>query len=167
MATNTKNYLGSRALALVAASVILAPALIGCGSVNGPEAQGGGYGNQTAPMGGQPQKKGMSTKTKLVLLAGAAGLYYMYKKNKEKRAQMAQGGGNTGSYPAGIPNQQLYLSKNGRVYYRDPNNPRNVIWVSPPQGGFQVPESEAQEYQQFRGYNGQNTGRDLVGLGFD
>ena len=49
----------------------------------------------------------MSTKKKLVLLAGAAALFYMYKKHQAKAGQQIQ----------------YYRSKNGRVYYREPNNP--------------------------------------------
>lgn len=87
----------------------------------------------------------MSTGKKVMLLAGAAALYYMYKKNQEKKAQ-----GQLQGQP------QYYLSKNGRVYYRDQNN--QAHWVTPPAQGFQVPYDEAQQYSQFQGYNGQSTG---------
>jgi hypothetical protein len=48
----------------------------------------------------------MSTGQKVTVLAGAAALYYLYNKHKN-----AQGEGKTGRY---------YRSKNGRIYYRDP-----------------------------------------------
>lgn len=99
----------------------------------------------------QPPKRGMSTTTKVVLLAGAAAAYYMYNKNKQKRAQ-----GDT-SQP------QYYLSKNGRVYYRDPSG--RAVYVTPPQGGYRVSEQEAAQYRDFQGYDGRTDGRTLLDLG--
>ncbi|MBD2694991.1 hypothetical protein [Anabaena catenula] len=95
----------------------------------------------------QPQaKKGLSTGQKVAILAGAAALYYIYNQHKN-----AQGEGVQGKY---------YLSKNGRVYYRDAQG--RAHWVTPPQEGIRVPESEAQRYSDFQGYNGRTTGRDLT-----
>lgn len=74
----------------------------------------------------------MSTGQKLAVLAGAAALYYMYKKH-----QNAKGTG---------PQGQYYRSKNGGVYYRDAKG--NPVWVQPPAGGIQVPASEAEQYEQ-------------------
>src|SRR5436305_14235873 len=73
----------------------------------------------------------MSTGKKMALLAGAAALIYLYNKHKN-----AQGTGPQGKY---------YLSKNGRVYYRDARG--NAIWVTPPASGIQVPQDEALAYQ--------------------
>jgi hypothetical protein len=99
------------------------------------------------PPASQPQaKRGLSTGQKVAILAGAAALYYIYNKRKN-----AQGAGPEGKY---------YLSKNGRVYYRDAQN--RAHWVTPPPEGIQVPESEAQQYRDFQGYNGRTTGRDLT-----
>ncbi len=81
-------------------------------------------------------------------MGGAAALYYIYNKQKN-----AQGEGEKGKY---------YLSKNGRVYYRDEQ--KRAHWVTPPPGGIRVPESEAQKYSDFQGYNGRTTGRDLTQL---
>jgi hypothetical protein len=72
----------------------------------------------------------MSTSKKLALLAGAAALIYLYNRHKN-----AKGAGAAGKY---------YLSKNGRVYYRDAKG--NAIWVTPPSGGIQVPAEEAAFY---------------------
>ena len=80
----------------------------------------------------QPQAKGMSTGTKVVLLAGAAATYYLYKKHQNARGTGASG--------------QYYRSKNGRVYYRDANG--NPVWVTPPAEGIRVPASEAPMYEQ-------------------
>lgn len=99
-----------------------------------------------------PTKTGVSTTQKVVLLAGAAALYYMYKHH-----QAAQTGQN-----ASGPDSQYYLSKNGRVYYRDADH--RAHWVTPPTEGVRVPESEAGEYRQFQGYDGSTNGRDLAGI---
>lgn len=98
----------------------------------------------------QPEvKKGLSNTQKVVLLAGSAALYYLYNKHKNSQEQGPQG--------------QYYLSKNGRVYYRDAEH--RAHWVTPPAEGIRVPENEAQQYRDFQGYNNSATGRDLVGLG--
>jgi hypothetical protein len=104
--------------------------------------------------GSRPQAKteGMSTGTKVVLLAGAAAAYYMYKKHEHAAA-------------ASGPDSQYYLSKNGRVYYRDADH--RAHWVTPPAEGIRVPESDANEYRQFQGYEGRADGKDLAGLGND
>lgn len=97
----------------------------------------------------QPEaKKGMGTGQKVALLAGAAALYYMYNQHQNASKEGAQG--------------KYYLSKNGRVYYRDAEN--RAHWVTPPAEGIRVPESEAQQYRQFQGYNRSSTGRDLTGI---
>lgn len=103
--------------------------------------------NNPAP-GAQPQeakKKGLSTGQKIAILGGAAALYYLYTKHKDKQEKGAQG--------------KYYLSKNGRVYYRDAQN--RAHWVTPPAEGIRVPESEAQKYRDFQGYNNKETGRTL------
>jgi hypothetical protein len=95
----------------------------------------------------QPQAKpGLSNRNKvLITLAGAAALYYLYNRQKNAQGSGAQG--------------QYYLSKNGRVYYRDAQG--RPVWVTPPPGGIRVPESEAIPYRDFQGYNGRSDGRDL------
>lgn len=93
----------------------------------------------------------MSTKSKVIVLAGAAALYYLYKHHKNATAQGEEG--------------QYYLSKNGRVYYRDAEH--RAHWVTPPAQGIQVPANEAAEFEQFQGYDNRSTGRDLQNLGTD
>jgi hypothetical protein len=93
----------------------------------------------------------MSTKQKVVLLAGAAALYYMYKKHQAKAAGAGQ-------------KIQYYRSKNGRVYYREPNNPRQVHWVTPPAQGYRVPADEAADYSGIEGYNNSRSGRGIDDL---
>jgi|SwirhisoilCB2_FD_contig_111_1389325_length_1163_multi_4_in_0_out_0_2 hypothetical protein len=149
-----------RLTALLLALCLLLPLLTACGGpkesgANLPpidDTRGGTVTPSTAPAGVPPQQHtGLSNKQKVVLLVGAAALYYMYKKHRDAQNQPA--------------NVQYYLSKNGRVYYRDANH--QAHWVTPPAQGIQVPADEAQDYRDFQGYNNQNTGRDLVGIGND
>lgn len=147
----------SNRLALLACMTIATQSLVGCGG-----SQEAGMSNlppvddtRNGSTYSQPaeRKAGMSTGKKVALLAGAAAMYYMYKKNQDNQKR-----GNT-SEP------QYYLSKNGRVYYRDKDH--RAHWVTPPTEGIRVPAEEAQQYQDFQGYEGRSTGRDLVGLGTD
>ncbi|RYG44440.1 hypothetical protein EON79_14890 [bacterium] len=154
-----RTILYGKGAALAACAVLVAPIVAGCGGpaqntsgANLPpiDASQGGARAQGFPAQNPPQKQGMSTGTKVAILAGAAALYYMYNKNKQKRAQ----GDN--SQP------QYYLSKNGRVYYR--NNTGQAVWVTPPQNGIQVPYQEAQQYSSFQGYNNSQSGSTLLDL---
>ncbi len=161
MTSRMQRWTRSKGMMLCASLVMVAPMIAGCGSgsnsstVGAKQAPVDDYaGGRAQNLPTQPQqKKGMSTGTKVAILAGAAALYYMYNKNKQKRAQ------NVNSEP------QYYLSKNGRVYYRDKTG--RAHWVTPPAQGIQVPYQEAQQYKQFEGYNWNTSGRDLVGLGSD
>jgi hypothetical protein len=105
-----------------------------------------------APRPAAQTTSGISTKEKLVLLAGAAALYYLYKKHQNAAATTGQAG-------------QYYLSKNGRVYYRDAEH--RAHWVTPPANGIAVPAEEAAAFSQFQGYDNRPTGRDLSGLAAD
>jgi hypothetical protein len=120
----------------------------GCGGGGGrsipPPVDDSRSGNRQGPLGA-PVAEGMSTGRKMVMLAGAAALYYMY-----KRQQSATGDG---------PNGQYYLSKNGRVYYRDAEH--RAHWVTPPPGGIRVSENEARGLENFQGYNNRSNGRNL------
>ncbi len=86
------------------------------------------YGSVPPPRQNTP---GMSTGKKVALLAGAAALVYLYNKHKNARGAGAQG--------------QYYLSKNGRVYYRDSKG--NAVWVTPPKEGIPVPQEQAAVYE--------------------
>lgn len=99
-----------------------------------------------------PTQPAMSTTKKVVLLAGAAALYYLYEHHKNATAAAGAEG-------------QYYLSKNGRVYYRDKDH--RAHWVTPPPGGISVPESEASKYKDYQGYENKSTGKDLTGVGSD
>jgi hypothetical protein len=102
---------------------------------------GGGNVNASSPRGGSPMpyssqdtpRQGMSTRNKMLLLAGAAAVYYMYQKHKNA--------------PGEGPNGKYYRSKNGRVYYRDLKT-GDFKWVDAPQQPIEVP---AEEYSRYTG----------------
>ena len=170
MKTSIRSYRLASAVSLAA---MILPGLLlgGCGSGGGSTAGGSASGASLPPIdasrggvaGGpgyaptaptaQP-RQGMSTGKKVALLAGAAAVYYLYKKNQAKRAESAQAAASTPQY---------YLSKNGRVYYRQAN--KQVVYVTPPAQPISVPYEEAQQYRDFQGYDNRRDGRDLVGLG--
>ena len=87
----------------------------------------------------------MTTKQKVVLVAGAAALYWLYKHHQD-----AQG-----------KDVQYYQSKNGRIYYRDANH--QAHWVTPPSQVSVTPEEE-QEISQYQGYNNNKTGAQFTGF---
>ena len=97
-------------------------------------------GNTSVP----PKKStGMTGKQKVMLLAGAALLYYLYKKHQATAARTASGTGTTTATTNGRT-PQLYRSKNGGIYYRDAQG--RPVWLTVPQQGMQVPVSEVQQY---------------------
>ena len=157
-----------RLLALTLTALLCGPVLAGltgCGNKSGDTGQTTGAQTtpNTAPMSNNPNmsgnstmsgnpaapaKSGMSTRNKVILVAGAALLYYLYKKHQA--AQQAQAGAQAnGASP------QLYRSSNGGVYYRDPQNPQKVTWLTVPNQPMQVPADELQryapDYQQYQG----------------
>ena len=146
-----------RTPALLAAASLVAAPLGGCTSndsrVPPPvDDSASGRTQYGAPAGRAPEasRPKMSTGKKLVILGGAAALYYMYKHHQS--AAVAGGGqGQQGQY---------YLSKNGRVYYRDAEH--RAHWVTPPQEGISVPADEAAPYSGLKGYDNQASGSDLT-----
>jgi len=141
----------SRWMALLLTVLLIFPLVTACGSKQAsvPPPVDDTRAGQTVSANRSPEvKKGMSNTQKVAILAGAAALYYLYNQHKNKQEQGAQG--------------QYYLSKNGRVYYRDAEH--RAHWVTPPSEGIKVPESEAQKYREFQGYNNSPNGRDLTSL---
>lgn len=155
--------LSARTLALGLSASMVAPGLMaGCGGQQ-----------QTAtapPMMQQPRmqqprmqqqpRQGMTGKQKALLLGGAALAYYLYKKNRNAQNQ---------PLPQGV---QMYRSKNGGIYYRDPRNPQVPVYVVPPSSGpearpftnqLSVDPSELQglNLQQYQGYGGGTGGMGL------
>ncbi|PHM07431.1 hypothetical protein [Nostoc sp. 'Peltigera malacea cyanobiont' DB3992] len=143
----------SRLFAVLLSALLMVPLLSSCGGgsqkANVPPPVDDTAGRTVSDRTNQPEaKKGLGTGQKVALLAGAAGLYYLYNQHKNASQEGAQG--------------KYYLSKNGRVYYRDAE--KRAHWVTPPAEGIRVPESEAQKYREFQGYNRSTTGRDLTGI---
>ncbi|MBD1827805.1 hypothetical protein NDI47_20330 [Microcoleus vaginatus GB1-A2] len=147
----------SRFMALLLTTLLTFPFVSACGSDDRtvappPPVDNSRAGGVQTNRGSTPSpqaKKGLSNAQKVgITLAGAAALYYIYNQHKNKQEKGPQG--------------KHYLSKNGRVYYRDAQN--RAVWVTPPPEGIKVPESEATRYREFQGYNNQNTGRDLTTL---
>lgn len=145
--------MSSRKLAAVLAVTMSLGPLAGCGKATPPppvddSRPGQGYANN-GPSGAATTKPGVTTTQKVVLLAGAAALYYLYKHHQSAAAQAGLDG-------------QYYLSKNGRVYYRDAEH--RAHWVTAPADGVRVPEDEARQYSELQGYENRSTGRDLSEL---
>ncbi|MEG3845814.1 hypothetical protein QT971_02450 [Microcoleus sp. herbarium19] len=149
----------SRFMALLLTTLLAFPFLSACGSSQQSSAppppvddtRAGGVQTNRAPSRTPEAKKGLSNTQKVAItLAGAAALYYLYNQHKNKQGQGPQG--------------KYYLSKNGRVYYRDAQN--RAHWVTPPPEGIKVnvPESEVARYREFQGFNNQTAGRDLTSL---
>jgi hypothetical protein len=143
----------SRLFAVLLSALLMVPLLSSCGGgsqkASVPPPVDDTVGRTVSDRTNQTEaKKGMGTGQKVALLAGAAALYYMYNQHKNAPQEGAQG--------------KYYLSKNGRVYYRDAEH--RAHWVTPPAEGIRVPESEAQKYREFQGYNRSATGRDLTGI---
>jgi len=140
----------SRLIALALVASLALPTLAvtaGCGSKNNTADQTSTSApNDTGTMNtqpnAQPAKAGLTTKQKVVLLAGAALLYYMYTRYKKQDAQAAQNGG-AGAHP------QLYREEKGpnkgAIYYRKNDANHTVVWLQAPQGGVQVPTDQAQQ----------------------
>lgn len=147
----TRTRRAPRTFAFIVAAALALPTLAltaGCGNNNTPSPTV--TTNNPMPTA-QPQNTGLSGKQKVVLLAGAALLYYIYRKDKANNARAAAAG------PNGKP--QLYREEKGpnagAIYYRDPQT-HQPIWVTAPAGQqVAVPASEVQQYapdyQQYMG----------------
>lgn len=92
-----------------------------------------------------PLVRALTTNQKVVALAGAALLYYLYKKHQAKQTAAASPNGQS----------QLYRSKNGGVYYRDPRT-HQPVWLTVPQQPVQIPAADVQrfapDYRQYQGH---------------
>ncbi|PQV65468.1 hypothetical protein B1R32_101210 [Abditibacterium utsteinense] len=160
MKISSQTYLWRPSGVAVIASLTLPTLLAGCGS---PAPQAQAPQQRTMPNRGAANT-GMSTRQKVTLLAGAAAMYYLYRKYQRDNAaqlQQAQAGAPGGKI-------QYYRSKKGGyIYYRDPRNPQVAIKIPGTEQGVQgvqqqqVPQSEAGNYSNFQGYNGSQSGETL------
>ncbi len=132
------------ALALVASFALPTLAVTaGCGSKNNSADQTAASAptdTTNAQPNAQPAKAGLSTKQKVVLLAGAALLFYLYKRYQSQDKAAAAAGG---------AKQQLYREdkgpNKGAIYYRKNDANHTVVWLQAPVGGVHVPADQAQE----------------------
>ena len=93
----------------------------------------------TAPMNTAPAAKpGLTGKQKVVLLAGAAALFFLYKHYQKADAAQAN------AHP------QLYREdqgpNKGAIYYRKNDANHTVVWLQAPTQGIQVPADQVQQY---------------------
>lgn len=119
-----------RRAATLAAALMCMPLLAGCG---------GGRNNEPVANNppAAPQEPHLSGKQKLVALAGAAALYYVYKTYTAQKQDAPQN-----VRDAVPPGAQLYRSEStGGIYYRDPKT-HEAHWLTIPNGKIQVPESD-------------------------
>jgi hypothetical protein len=118
-----------RPTAMFAMVLMCAPLLAGCGGAK----------QTPPPANNMPANSnpGLSTKQKLVGLAGAAALYYVYK------TYTAQKQNAPANVRQAVPNgAQLYRSEStGAIYYRDPQT-HQAHWLTLPNKEIQVPESD-------------------------
>lgn len=149
--THTEQKRWMRSLSVLLSALLTTPLVVACGGgtqqANLPPVDDSRP-NAAAPPAQQQARKGLSNRQKVAILAGAAALYYLYNQHKNRQQQGPQG--------------KYYLSKNGRIYYRDDQG--RAHWVTPPKEGIQVPYEDAQRYREFQGYNGRQDGRDLRSL---
>ena len=132
------------ALALVASLALPSIAVTaGCGSKNTDNAP---IATSTTPAtpdttAPAPAKAGLTTKQKVVLLAGAALLFYLYKRYQNQNAAAQNG---TGGKP------QLYREakgpNKGAIYYRKNDANHTVVWLQAPAQGVSVPADQVQRY---------------------
>ncbi|MDX1932669.1 MAG: hypothetical protein SFU56_08700 [Capsulimonadales bacterium] len=100
-------------------------------------------------------RRGMSTGKKVLLLSGAALLYFLWRKH-QANAERARNvpAGQTGNVAGNGRTPQLYRSRNGGIYYRDANG--RPVWLTVPNQGMQVPTEEVQRYApNYRQYRGE------------
>ncbi len=133
----------------------------GCGQKAGDQttttSAPGPMANNSPMANNAPAKAGLTTKQKVVLLGGAALLFYLYKRY-QKQDQAAAQNGTMGAN--GKP--QLYREEKGpnagAIYYRKNDANHTVVWLSAPQQPVQVPQSEVQQYLPDYNPNGGSTG---------
>ena len=108
--------------------------------------------NQFAPpvnfkKGGKNVASGRGT----VTLYGASAVAYMVRRKRDARGRSLT--------------QTIYISKSaGRAYYRNPET-RQATFLNAPTSGITIPANQSAGLREFKGYNGQNSGRNFGGYG--
>ena len=134
MVSSRNRDIGQKWTAFITAACLIVPLMI----MTMPSANAQIFGGNQ----GTTPKKGMSTGKKVLLIGGAALLYYLYKKHQASIATKKAVGGQVATNTQAMP--QLYRSKNGGIYYRDANH--NPVWLSAPKQGLQVSTQDLQRY---------------------
>ena len=140
-----------RFVALSLALTFALPAVMltaGCGKSNDQATTNSAPGpmaNNSPMANNAPAKTGMTTKQKVVLLGGAALLFYLYKRYQKQDQAAAQNGAMGAN---GKP--QLYREEKGpnagAIYYRKNDANHTVVWLSAPQQPVAVQQSDVQQY---------------------
>jgi len=96
-------------------------------------------------------KKGLTTGQKVLIIGGVALLYYLWRKHQATVAARNAANGGVATTNGQMP--QLYRSRNGGIYYRDPQG--KPVWLTVPSQGLQVPVSDLRRYApDYRQYSG-------------
>ena len=86
-----------------------------------------------------------------VTLYGASAVAYMVRRKRDARGRALS--------------QPIYTSNStGRVYYRNAKS-KQAIFLDAPRGGITIPANQSAGLGEFKGYNGQNSGRNFGGYG--
>ena len=95
--------------------------------------------------------KNVASARGMVTLYGASAVAYMVRRKRDARGQALS--------------QPIYISKSvGRAYYRNPET-KQAIWLDAPAQGITIPANQGAGLREFKGYNGQNSGRNFGGYG--
>ena len=95
--------------------------------------------------------KKMASARGTVTLYGASAVAYMVRRKRDARGRALS--------------QPIYISKSaGRAYYRNAQS-KQAIFLDAPQGGITIPANQSAGLREFKGYNGQNSGRNFGGYG--
>ncbi len=159
MKLSSQNLLWRPSGVAVIASLTLPTLLAGCGSPAPQQTQSQAPMARTMP-NRQAARPGMSTGQKVKLLAGAAAVYYLYRKYQRDNAAKLQ------QMQAAAPGgkiQYFRSASKGYIYYRDPRTHEAIVVAPSPDQvqQQQVPDAQSQEYSKFQGYNGAQSGETL------
>lgn len=97
--------------------------------------------DESATFDTAPVQVGGPTSATVLLTRDAAQLYLAQKHRQKPGAET------------------VYLSRNGRLYYREAGKPQNVVWLDPPPNGLRVSPGAGAPFRAFIGYNNRNTGQ--------
>ena len=86
-----------------------------------------------------------------ITLYGASAVAYMVRRKRDAQGRALS--------------QPIYISKaNKRAYYRNAQT-KKAVFLDAPAGGITIPANQGASLREFKGYNGQNSGRNFGGYG--